>query len=78
MEKQFSAMVVIDTMRINGKATLGENLADLGGLLIGLDAFKETKAFLENKSIAGYTPVSYTHLDVYKRQIQDLTVAFDY
>lgn len=57
LEKQFSAMVVIDTMRINGKATLGENLADLGGLLIGLDAFKETKAFLENKSIAGYTPL---------------------
>lgn len=57
LEKQFSAMVVIDTMRINGKATLGENLADLGGLLIGLDAFKETKAFKENKSIAGYTPL---------------------
>lgn len=55
--KQFSAMVVIDTMRINGKATLGENLADLGGILIGLDAFKETKAFKENKSIAGYTPL---------------------
>lgn len=57
LEKQFSAMVVIDTMRINGKATLGENLADLGGLLIGLDAFKETTAFKENKSIAGYTPL---------------------
>jgi putative endopeptidase len=57
LEKQFSAIVVIDTMRINGKATLGENLADLGGLLIGLDAFKETKAFKENKSIAGYTPL---------------------
>jgi putative endopeptidase len=57
LEKQFSAMVVIDTMRINGKATLGENLADLGGLLIGLDAFKQTKAYKENKSIAGYTPL---------------------
>jgi len=50
-------MVVIDTLRINGNATLGENLADLGGILIGLDAFKETKAFKENKTIAGYTPL---------------------
>lgn len=57
LAKQFSNMVVIDTLRINGNATLGENLADLGGILIGLDAFKETKAFKENKTIAGYTPL---------------------
>lgn len=57
LSKQFSNMVVIDTLRINGNATLGENLADLGGILIGLDAFKETKAFKENKTIAGYTPL---------------------
>lgn len=57
LAKQFSAMLVIDTMHINGNATLGENLADLGGLLIGLDAFKQTQAYKENKIIAGYTPL---------------------
>jgi putative endopeptidase len=57
LAKQFSNMVVIDTMRINGNATLGENLADLGGLLIGLDAFKQTNAYKDNKVIAGYTPL---------------------
>lgn len=57
LAKQFSNMVVIDTMRINGRATLGENLADLGGILIGLDAFKGSKTFKENKTISGYTPL---------------------
>jgi putative endopeptidase len=57
LAQQFSNMVVVDTMRINGNATLGENLADLGGLLIGLDAFKQSKAFKENKVLAGYNPL---------------------
>jgi len=55
--KQFSAMVVVDTLRINGAASLGENLADLGGILIGLDAFKQTEAYKKNESINGLTPL---------------------
>jgi putative endopeptidase len=54
---QFSNMIAVDTMHINGKQTLGENLADLGGLLIGLDAFKLTDAYKAGKSISGYTPL---------------------
>jgi len=54
---QFNAMVVIDTLHINGRATLGENLADLGGILIGLDAFMNTAAGKSTEKIAGYTPV---------------------
>ena len=53
--RQFNKMVPIDTIHINGKATLGENLADLGGILIGLDAFKQTEAFKKGEKIAGYT-----------------------
>src|SRR5215217_1352662 len=40
--KQFNGMVAVDTLHINGKASLGENLADLGGVLLGVDAFKQT------------------------------------
>ena len=39
---QFNAYTVLDTVHVNGQLTLGENLADLGGILIGLDAFKQT------------------------------------
>ncbi len=55
--QQFNKMVPIDTLHINGKATLGENLADLGGILIGLDAFKQTEAYKKGEKIAGLTPL---------------------
>lgn len=51
---QFNQFMPIDTQHINGNATLGENLADLGGILIGLDAFKQTTAYKKNEKIAGY------------------------
>ncbi|MFI5195994.1 MAG: M13 family metallopeptidase [Chitinophagales bacterium] len=52
---QFNKMVPLDTLHINGKATLGENLADLGGILIGLDAFKQTESYKKGEKIAGLT-----------------------
>lgn len=55
--QQFNNMVVIDTMHINGRATLGENLADLGGILIGLDAFKQTETYKKGEKISGLTPL---------------------
>lgn len=54
---QFNDMKPLDTQRINGKATLGENLADLGGILIGLDAFKRTETYKKNEPISGFTPL---------------------
>ncbi|MBC9931467.1 M13 family metallopeptidase [Chitinophaga qingshengii] len=56
MVKQFDSYVVVDSLRINGKATLGENIADLGGILLGWDAFQKTEQFRKNQPIAGYSP----------------------
>jgi len=43
-------------MHVNGKATQGENIADLGGVVIGFDAFKKTEQYKEGKTINGLTP----------------------
>ncbi len=55
--QQFNKMIPLDTMHINGAATLGENLADLGGILIGLDAFKKTESYKKGEKISGLTPL---------------------
>jgi putative endopeptidase len=55
--KQFNEFTPVDTMHVNGEATQGENIADLGGVLLGLDAFKKTDAYKNNVKISGYTPL---------------------
>jgi putative endopeptidase len=59
MVKQFDAFVPVDDVHVNGKLTLGENLADLGGLWLAYIAW-EAKAETANVDMAaktdGYTP----------------------
>jgi len=55
--KQFDEYEPVPGYHINGKATTGENIADLGGILLGIEAFKKTEQFKENKKIAGLTPM---------------------
>ncbi|HTH81465.1 MAG TPA: M13 family metallopeptidase [Mucilaginibacter sp.] len=53
---QYNAFTVDDTIHVNGRLTLGENLADLGGLNTAYEAFKKTPEGHSTKKIDGLTP----------------------
>ncbi len=76
--EQYENFVVLDGVHANGKLTLGENIADLGGLSIAFTALK--KAWEENtplRKISGFTPeqrffLGYAH--VWAQNITDAEI----
>jgi putative endopeptidase len=53
--KQFDAYTVGD-LHVRGRACLGENIADLGGVRLGYEAFKKTAQYKSGATINGFTP----------------------
>lgn len=57
VEALYNGFTLLGNEHVNGKLTLGENLADIGGLAIAYDAFKLTKQGKEStEKIDGFTP----------------------
>jgi putative endopeptidase len=56
VEDQYGAYVAVDTLRVNGKLTLGENLADIVGVSVAYDALQRDLAGKPRQPIDGFTP----------------------
>lgn len=54
--EQFDSYKVLDTIPVNGKFTMGENIGDLGGLNAAYEAFKMTNQGQGTEKIDGFTP----------------------
>jgi putative endopeptidase len=53
---QYSKYVIVDDIHVNGKLTLGEDLADLGGTVLAYEAWKKSVAGKNLSNQDGLTP----------------------
>jgi putative endopeptidase len=53
----FDSIEVLPGIKANGKLTLGENIADHGGLTVALEAFRETGGNNPDDLKYGFTPM---------------------
>ncbi len=72
---QFNEFTVLDSFHVNGKLTLGENLADYGGLIISYNALMKTFDDKEKPDeIDGFTPEQrffLSYAKVWRNNIRD-------
>lgn len=64
----YNQYIAIDSLHVNGELTKRENMADLTGLLIGLDALKKTKQYQQYEIIGGFTAMQRYFLGFAFRQ----------
>ena len=73
LARQFDELIVVKNQRANGHLTLGENIADQGGLRIAFDAFNKTQQAKENKELDGFTPAQRFYLSYGRIWAENIT-----
>ncbi len=79
VDDQYSSYIAVDDVHVNGKLTLGENVADLGGEILGYMAWQAKTAGLDLKPIDGLTPeqrffIGFAQWDCSNMRPEDLRV----
>jgi putative endopeptidase len=69
MTDEYNEFMPLDGLHVDGRRSLPENLADLAGIRIALDAFKKTEQFKKDERVGGFTPLqrfflayAYSHM----------------
>ncbi len=74
---QFSGYTVLDTLHVNGRLTLGENIADLGGVAVAWAALNKA---LENQRVAAIDGLSpherffYSYAQIWREVTRDASL----
>ncbi|HAQ65148.1 MAG TPA: peptidase M13 [Bacteroidales bacterium] len=77
--EQWDNYVMLDSLHLNGQVTLGENIADNGGLTVSMNAFKKVLTGTEEK-IDGFTPVQrffLSYATIWRENVRDKKLARD-
>jgi len=79
VDDQYSKYVAVDDMHVNGKLTLGENVADLGGEILAYIAWKDATKDKDLQPIDGFTPeqrffIGYAQWDCANERPENLRV----
>lgn len=77
--EQWDSYLMLDTLRLNGKLTLGENISDNGGMTVSMNALKKILTGKE-ENIDGFTPMQRFFLSygtIWRENIRDKKLARD-
>ncbi|HRW21090.1 MAG TPA: M13 family metallopeptidase [Bacteroidales bacterium] len=69
---RFNEIIVLDTVHANGELSLGENIADFGGLVISYDAMQKAMDGKKVEKIDGFTPEQRFYLAYAKVWAQNI------
>jgi putative endopeptidase len=79
VDDQYSSYIAVDEVHVNGKLTLGENVADLGGEILAYMAWKDADKDKHLEPIDGLTPeqrffVGFAQWDCANERPEDIRV----